>query len=124
LEKLKKGIKILLGEPEESFASTLMMMAASFDPVIITLAKNKRDLLKFAQKGEYDVVVVNTLLAPRKKAEIILKIREVNPHIPILATSAFKIRSQCLRAGANDFCLKSKMEKKFSKKLKDLLPNN
>jgi DNA-binding response OmpR family regulator len=101
-------MRILIAEDDAPLASFIAKAFNSEDHVT-EIAPTGDDALQRAQRGGFDLLVLDLNLPVISGSEILHKVRSVNSDIPILiltATDEVAERVACLDAGADDYLTK------------------
>jgi len=101
-------VKIVLIEDEARIASFLRrgLVAEGFD---VAVATDGREGLEAALDSECDLVLLDLVLPELSGGEVLSRLREERPHLPVIVLSArdaISDRVSNLEAGADDYLVK------------------
>ena len=101
-------VKIVLIEDEARIASFLRrgLVAEGFD---VAVATDGREGLEVALEAESDLVLLDLVLPELSGEEVLARLREERPHLPVIVLSArdaISDRVTNLDAGADDYLVK------------------
>jgi len=119
-----KGSKILLVEDEESLAVGLEynLSEEGYD---VTIAHNSEDALKYFNKRDYDLIILDIMLSSHDDGfKVARKIREKSLQIPILMLTARNTADDVVRGlelGADDYITKPFHLKELLLRIKRIL---
>ncbi|MBF0178887.1 MAG: sigma-54-dependent Fis family transcriptional regulator [Magnetococcales bacterium] len=113
---VKKNPPIVLVDDEETvlFSSKILLKTADVSPVI-TLTDGRK-LMPFLEENGAAVVVLDLVMPHLSGTEILPKIRERFPEIPVIvmtATQEVNIAVQCMKDGAFDYLIKPAENSRF-----------
>lgn len=97
IQKYTKEFSILYAEDEES-VRTAMAEVLGFFFNKIDIATNGAEGLELFHKNKYDIIVTDIQMPKMSGLEMIASIREINPDIPIIVTTAFNEQEYFLKS--------------------------
>lgn len=114
LPKLNKKFKVLLVEDKEVNQYLVMKILISHGRFFVDVASNGEEAIKYIEKKEYDVVIMDLMMSPIDGYEATRMIRknygdDQISKVPIIGFTANNIkgeREKCLKSGMNDFITK------------------
>ncbi|MBF0189655.1 MAG: sigma-54-dependent Fis family transcriptional regulator [Magnetococcales bacterium] len=115
-EPIKKSLPIVLVDDEESvlFSSKILLKTADVSPVVTMT--DGRTLMSFLEENGAAVVVLDLVMPFTPGTELLPRIKERFPEIPVIVMSAnqeVNIAVQCMKDGAFDYLVKPTENSRF-----------
>jgi DNA-binding NtrC family response regulator len=125
MSEIEKNIAgVLLVDDEERFllSASLTLKEAGIDPVY-TLT-DSREVMPFLEKQGAMVVVLDITMPHITGRELLSRIIEEHPHIPVIMLTAhqdIEMAVECIRKGARDYLVKPVEENRFVSNVKNCI---
>lgn len=100
------------------------ILAEEFDKVVIGEAVNARELVEKIRKQKWCIVLLDTSLPGQSWMDILKKLKEIRPDMPVLVFSTVpesRFAARVLRAGAAGFVTKETSAEELTKGVKKVL---
>jgi len=113
-EQMQGGVLLVDDDTEFLLSSSITLRAAGIEPVW-TLS-DSREAVSFLKKKEEIVVVLDLSMPHLSGDELLRKIRDMNPGIPVIMMTANDDLSSavdCMKAGAQDYLVKPVEDSRF-----------
>jgi len=118
-------VKILIADHHAVVRRGLkQILAEEFDKVVIGEAVNARELVEKIRKQKWCIVLLDTSLPGQSWMDILKKLKEIRPDMPVLVFSTVpesRFAARVLRAGAAGFVTKETSAEELTKGVKKVL---
>lgn len=106
IERVKKGLNILIAEDD---SSTYDIIRRFLEGCTVSRAVDGEDVLKKIKEKSYDMVLMDIRMPKMDGLEATRRIREKDSDLPIIAVTARSFKTdeeECLAVGCNDYIAK------------------
>ena len=115
--------KILLAEDDPTMVSLLKMLLGMEGYLSVNITVENQDIIQMTRDEQPDLILMDVHLGDQNGLEVVKQLRQLSDlkNIKVIMTSGMNLRTDCQKAGADDFVLKPYMPEELLKKIRSVI---